>query len=104
MERTHTHNPNPIRTRRHQLGLSLRGLAAKSGTTATAVYYAEIGRHTLPRKLLRGLCAATGEPYEALLEDWLTWRTGGTPTNTERLEGLIRMAAPRVVCDGGEGE
>lgn len=101
MERTHTPNPNPIRSRRHQLGLSLRGLAAICGTSATTVYLAEIGRRTLPVKLIRGLCDALQEPYEGLLEAWLAWRTNGAPTNAERLEGLIRMTASNASGNGG---
>lgn len=105
MRETHTstQTPNPIRKRRRQLGLTLRGLASLAGVTAPAVYLAEIGRRTLPVKLLRGLCDATGEPYERLLEDWLAWRTNGSHNSIDRLEGLIRIAASRVVCVGGEG-
>ena len=96
--------PNPIRQRRLQLGLSLRGLAAIAGVSAPAVYYAEVGRCTLPAKLLRGLCDATGEPYERLLEDWLAWRTGGIPGRIERLTALIRVAYDARRSDGGLGE
>ena len=103
MEKHKTKHTNPIRIRRLKLGLTFRGLAKKAGVTLTTVYLAEVGRRTLPAKLLRALCDVTGESYESLLEDWLTWRTGGTHTHAERLESLIRIAYDARRSDGGEG-